>query len=68
LLLHWLFSFKYWVISQEIPKLKTTGTDFKSSETKYKVLNVIGISVNMLACLWLATRRAQLDYATSGQS
>ena len=62
LLLHWLFSFKYWVISLEIPKvLKATGTTLKSSETKYKIYNAIGITVNMLFCVWVAVRRGQLS-------
>lgn len=58
LLLHWLFSFKYWVISFEIPKvLQTNGPVFKSSETKYKIYNAFGITINMLFCVWVAVRR-----------
>lgn len=68
LLLHWMFSFKYWVISLEIPKaIQTSAAEFQSSENKYRVYNAIGITINMLTCAWLAVRRAQLDYATSGR-
>ncbi len=62
LLLHWLFSFKYWVISLEIPKvLKAQDATLKSSETKYNILNAIGITVNILFCVWLAVKRSQLS-------
>ena len=68
LLLHWMFSFKYWVISLEIPKaIRTSASDFQSSEKKYKVYDAIGITINLLTCAWLAVRRGQLDYATSGR-
>ena len=58
LLLHWLFSFKYWVISLEIPKvIQTKKTEFKSSETKYNILNAIGITINLLLSVWVSVRR-----------
>jgi len=54
-----MFSFKYWVISLEIPKaIQSAASDFQSSENKYKIYNAIGITINLLACAWLAVRRA----------
>jgi len=68
LLLHWLFSFKYWVISLEIPKvLKATETTLQSSETKYNILNSIGILVNLLFSIWVAVRRGQLSAQSAGK-
>ncbi len=60
LLLHWLFSFKYWVISREIPKV-LQGQILQSNEWKYNLYNAVGILVNMAICVWLGVRRGQLS-------
>jgi hypothetical protein len=61
---HWIFGFKYWVISREIPNaLKATNpNDLKSNENRYKVLNLLGIAGNLAFCIWVAIKRGQLSY------
>lgn len=64
---HWLFAYKYWVISREIPKALriSNPSELKSSEKKYNVVNIIGLLINLLFCIWLAIRRGQLSYQSA---
>lgn len=64
---HWIFGFKYWVISQEIPNaLKVISPEeLDSNERKYKVIEYMGISVNVFFGLIQAILRAILDYGAS---
>lgn len=69
-LMYWLFGFKYWVISIEIPQLITQQeaeiTNDKEdqrkkrfcSEAKYNALNAFGILVNLFFCAWVGWKRA----------
>lgn len=78
-LMYWLFGFKYWVISIEIPDLieqqmtqteeiDETSADEKQekkkfwTETRYNMLNAIGIAVNFVVIAYLAWERGLLDY------
>ena len=74
-LMYWLFGFKYWVISIEIPQLisnqeaelfnsnkEIVRSERFCSETKYNLLNAIGILLNLFFCVWVAIKRAQLSY------
>ena len=57
--MHWLFSFKYWVISREVPKLfESKQISFK--EGSYRMINTIGCLVNIVPCLLIAYFRGKL--------
>jgi hypothetical protein len=61
---HWIFGFKYWVISKEIPNAirATNPIDLKSSENRYRIFSYIGIAINLAFCIWVAVKRGQLSY------
>lgn len=63
-LMYWLFGFKYWVISIEIPQLLAVedGRRKTCTETRYNLLNWTGILVNFGACLVCAYVRGQVDF------
>ena len=74
-LMYWLFGFKYWVISIEIPQLisnqeaelfnsnkEIVRSERFCSETKYNLLNAIGIFINLFFCVLVAIKRAKLSY------
>ena len=63
--MHWLFSFKYWVIAREVPKL-FDGQNISYNEKTYKVVKWIGLIINILVCLVLGYFRGKLTYQTSG--
>ena len=65
LTMHWLFSFKYWVIAREVPKL-FDGQNISYNEKTYKVVKWIGLIFNILVCLVLGYFRGKLTYQTSG--
>ena len=78
-LIYWLFGFKYWVISIEIPNLiaaqkeaEERGIDEEKlerkrfcTEARYNALNWFGIIVNAVCIAWLAWKRGALDYDTA---
>ena len=67
--MYWLFGFKYWLISIEIPYLleKKRDEDIKNeenqnyrrlcSEMRYKILNWVGIMVNFISCAFSGYKR-----------
>ena len=68
-LMYWMFGFKYWVISIEVPRLIASTKDgtegnHKSicSEAGYEALNWVGITINLAFCLWVGWKRGMLDY------
>lgn len=72
-LMYWLFGFKYWVISIEIPNVieaaKEGGKQQKRicTETRYKVFNWLGILVNFAVCAVLAWKRGLVDYISAAK-
>lgn len=72
-LMYWLFGFKYWVISIEVPHLieaQKEGSDGQPrkricTEKRYEVVNWIGILVNFIACAWLAWKRGVVSYVSA---
>ena len=63
-LMYWLYGFKYWVISIEIPGLiAASNFDRKEkhkkicSEARYRTLGWVGILINLGFCLWLGWKR-----------
>ena len=68
-LMYWLFGFKYWVISIEVPRLISASKEgneagHKSicSETRYEALNWVGIIINMAVCMLAAWKRGIMEY------
>jgi hypothetical protein len=77
-LMYWLFGFKYWVTAVEIPALvaehKASIESTRASgvaanlekrfwtETKYTVVNWIGIMSNVICCVWIGWKRGELDW------
>jgi hypothetical protein len=73
-ILYWLFGWKYWVISLEVPALvneqsedidPTKPVERKErfwTEKKYNMLNWFGILVNVGFCVWLGWVRGKRDY------
>ena len=57
----WLFSFKYWVISYEVPQ-KLFEAPRKSKESLYSRMNTVVVLVNFAACVWLGLSRAQVTF------
>ena len=76
-LMYWLFGFKYWVISIEIPQLisqqqaelnpdkEIVRKERFCTEAKYNALNAVGILVNFAFCAWVGWKRAELDYESA---
>ena len=67
--MYWMFGFKYWVISIEVPRLiaatkEGSEANHKSicSETSYDALNWVGIIVNLIFCLYVGWKRGMLMY------
>lgn len=67
-LLHWLFAFKYWVISVEVP-LALTGQIKKKAnrERLYFIFNIFMILVNVAFCIWVSIERYRLSIQSAGQ-
>ena len=57
----WLFSFKYWVISREVPKL-FDGSQVVRDERIYTVFNILGLIANFTVCALFAYFRAKISY------
>ena len=66
-LIYWLFGFKYWVISIEIPYVlqQEENTGKLCTETKYNLINWTGILVNFGCCFVCAVVRGQVDYQST---
>ena len=58
--MHWEFGFEYWVISVEVPRLLNGQTPKAGQERCYKILNAIVVTINFLACAFVATARGML--------
>jgi hypothetical protein len=50
ILIYWLFGFKYWIISREVPRFLEGSSGMAVSEQKYRNINLIVISVFALVC------------------
>lgn len=68
-LMYWMFGFKYWVISIEVPRLIEASKDGSSlnhkticSEKGYEALNWVGIIINLGFCVWVGWKRGMMDY------
>ena len=66
-LMYWMFGFKYWVISVEVPRLIDASKEGKEakhksfcSEASYNALNWVGIIVNLFFCICVGWKRALL--------
>jgi len=62
-LLHWVFAFKYWVISIEVP-IALSSQAIKQQKTKenlYMALNLFMIAVNSFFCIWVSIERYKLS-------
>jgi hypothetical protein len=72
--MYWLFGWKYWVISLEIPALvneQTEELDLEKpverkerfwTEKRYNVLNWMGITINSGFCVWLGYSRFLISW------
>ena len=67
--MYWMFGFKYWVISIEVPRLIAASKEgaevnHKSicSEARYEALNWVGILINMGFCLAVGWKRGMMEY------
>ena len=60
----WLFSFKYWVISREVPKL-FDGSQVVRDERIYTVFKILGLIANFTVCALFAFFRAKISFQTN---
>lgn len=62
----WLFSYKYWVIAREVPKLFfEAGRDITFNERSYRIFNVCGLVTNFIPCCLLGYYRGRLTADSS---
>ena len=68
-LMYWMFGFKYWVISIEVPRLivaskNSSKRNHKSicSEARYEALNWVGILINLGVSLCCGWKRGMVEY------
>ena len=69
-LMHWLFAFKYWVISVEVPRVlagEVSKDDQKKRERIYLTFNIFMCLVNVVFCVWISIARYQLSIQSAGQ-
>ena len=66
-LLHWMFGYKYWVISVEVP-LALSGEirTKRSREHCYMALNITMIMINVTFCVWVSFARYHLSVESAG--
>ena len=57
ILIYWLFGFKYWVISIEVPKFINGKSEMSLSERKYKLINYCFIAFFGSVCAAACTLR-----------
>lgn len=52
ILIYWIFGFKYWVISNEVPRFLDNSEEYKRkcSETTYSIINFFAFGVIFLTC------------------
>lgn len=62
-LIYWLYGFKYWVISIEVPGAYTKRDRCKLPETSYKLISWTGVVVNFALCFAIAYQRYYLSLA-----
>jgi amino acid permease len=62
-LIYWLYGFKYWVISIEVPGAYTKRDRCKLPETSYKLISWTGVIVNFALCFAIAYQRYYLSLA-----
>lgn len=61
-LIYWLYGFKYWVISIEVPdQYSREQKGCKCTERTYKLINWVGIALNLLICIAIAWQRYDLS-------
>lgn len=68
--MHWLFGYKYWVISVEVPRALSGENkigDSRWRERFYVILNVTMITVNLVFCVWVSFARYWLSVESAGQ-
>jgi hypothetical protein len=58
-LYHWIFCFKYWVISLEFAKV-LNNEEIESIQLCYNIYNTIGIVSSLIMSIWLGVARGQL--------
>jgi len=73
-----LFGFKYWVIGKEVPDMLNEEQEEQTkefdptkpverkkrfwTEKRYNTFNIIGLSINLLACTVLGCMRSKANY------
>ena len=60
IIIYWLFGFKYWIISIEVPKFLNSDVP-TSSETRYAIINFSAIAFLVVSCGITAYFRFQLS-------
>lgn len=62
----WLFSYKYWIIAREVPKLFfEAGRDITFNERSYRIFNITGLFINFIPACLTAYFRAKLSYQSN---
>ena len=64
-MVYWLYSFKYLVISIEVPRHFSEKPAIKCTQTSYNVVKWLFIVINFGLCLWLSIVRSQIIYRVS---
>jgi len=65
IIIYWLFGFKYWIISIEVPKF-LNGYVPKSPEARYETINFLAIAFLTISCGITAYFRFQLSTQNVG--
>lgn len=63
ILIYWLFGFKYWIISREVPRFLEGSSGMAVSEQKYRNINIIVITVFALVCGYASDVRGRVSIA-----
>lgn len=59
----WLFSYKYWIIAREVPKLFfEAGRHITFNEQSYRICNIAGLAINFIPACLAAYFRAKLSF------
>ena len=68
-LIYWLYGFKYWVMSIEVPQTYNKERKCRCSERMYNVIKWVGIILNFALCSYLGYERYHLSLAfASGEN
>jgi len=62
-LIYWLYGFKYWIISIEVPDAYKKRERCKLSKNSYKLISWTGVFVNFALCFAIAYQRYYLSLA-----